>query len=185
MSKKGLIIIISGPSGVGKTTVTDRLIAEMGGIGRCITYTTRARRPGEKDGVDYYFVDDAAFTRLIEGRALAEWAIVNGYKYGTPRSEIERVTSSGSDVVLVIDVQGAASIKALYPEALSIFIKPPSLDTLRQRLGIRGEKDRVDQRLERAKAELSQAPRYDHVLVNDTIDAAVGELKALIEQCRQ
>lgn len=184
MDKKGLIIIISGPSGVGKTTITHKILAEIRGIRQCITYTTRDKRPDEKDGIDYYFVDEAAFTRLINNKELAEWAIINGYRYGTPKSEIDSITSSGNDAVLVIDIQGAASIKALYPSALSIFIKPPSLEALKERLETRGEKDRVDMRLNRVKTEIEQSGSYDYILVNDTLDKVVDSLKEIIEKAK-
>ncbi len=184
MDKKGLIIIISGPSGVGKTTITHKILDKISGVRQCITCTTRSRRPDEKDGVDYYFVDDTTFTGLINDNQLAEWAVINGYKYGTPKPEIEKIASSGNDAVLVIDVQGAKSIKSLYPSALSIFIKPPSIDVLKERLESRGEKDRVDMRLDRVKTELEQAQGYDYVLVNDTLDKVVASLKQIIEKAR-
>ncbi len=184
MGRKGLIIIVSGPSGVGKTTITQRLLGAMRGIRQCVTYTTRCRRPDEKDGVDYNFVDDAAFSALVRDDLLAEWAVINGYRYGTPKSGIEKITSSGDDVVLVIDVRGAASIKSLYSSAISIFIKPPSLNVLRERLAERGEQDRVDLRLGRAGTELSQAHAYDYVLVNDTVDEVIAALRDIIEKAR-
>lgn len=180
MGRKGLIIIISGPSGVGKTTVTHKILEQISGVRQCITCTTRSRRPDEQDGVDYHFVDDVTFTRLMDGGELAEWAVINGYNYGTPRAEIDRITSSGNDAVLVIDVKGAAAIKAQYPSALTIFIKPPSIEVLKERLETRGESDRVDQRLERVKTELEKAPGYDYVLVNDTLERVVASLKEII-----
>ncbi len=184
MDRKGMIIIISGPSGVGKTTITHEILKQISGVRQCVTCTTRSKRPDEKNGVDYHFIDDRTFAGMLEDRQLAEWALINGYRYGTPKAEIERITSSGNDAVLVIDVKGAASIKSLYPSALSIFIKPPSLDVLKERLETRGEKDRIDMRLERVRSEMEQASGYDFVLVNDTLDRVVASLKEIIEKER-
>ncbi len=178
--KKGHIFIISGPSGAGKTTLIRSLLREMSGLRQCITYTTRARRPGEREGIDHYFVDEPAFTRLIEAKRLAEWAEINGYHYGTPKAGIDAITAAGGNAVIDIDIKGAAAIKSLYPEAVSIFIKPPSASVLRERLGTRGETDRLDKRLQRVALEMEQAPRYDHVVVNDSLERAIGSVKAII-----
>ncbi len=182
MERKGLIIIISGPSGAGKTTIIHRLINEMPGLKQCITYTTRSKRPEEKDEVDHYFVDEPAFTQLIEDKKLAEWADINGYRYGTPKAGINAIIVTGNHAIIDIDIKGAASLKSLYPEAVSIFIKPPSIGILRQRLASRGEKDRLEERLKRVTIEMEQASAYDHVVVNDTIEKAVASVKQIIER---
>ena len=184
MDKKGLILIISGPSGAGKTTIIHRLIIEVPLLKQCITYTTRAKRPEERDGVDHFFVDEPAFTRLIEDNQLAEWAEINGYRYGTPKAGINAITETGNHAVIDIDIKGAASIKSLYPEAVSIFIKPPSLDTLKERLEARGEKDRLVLRLERVAREMKQAQRYDYIVINDTLDRVIASIEEIIDEAK-
>ncbi len=184
MVHKGLIIIISGPSGVGKTTISNKLLAELKGLRRCVTYTTRKRRPDERNGVDYHFVDENTFKNLVKDEKLAEWAEIHGYKYGTPKSRIDEIITSGNDIILVIDVKGAQSIKALYPSALSIFIKPPSIDTLKDRLKGRGEADRINIRLNRAEMEMNHMSGYEYVLVNDNLNNTISSLKRIINKAR-
>ncbi len=180
MDKRGQIIIISGPSGVGKTTLVNMLLKSIKNLSRCITYTTRKPRGNEKNGEDYWFVDDAAFSKLINNNKLAEWAVVNNHRYGTPKQDIERIISSGMDAMLVIDVNGAKSIKSQYPDSLSIFIEPPTMDTLKQRLEERGEQDHVTMRLDRAKMELKENPNFDFTVVNDNLDNAVDRLSKIM-----
>jgi guanylate kinase len=185
MRHKGLIIIISGPSGAGKTTIIHKLLQELTDVEQCITYTTRNKRPEEKDGVDHYFVDEPTFTRLIQDNRLAEWAIINGYRYGTPKEGIDAIIGSGKHAIIDIDIQGASSLKNIYPDALSIFIKPPSIDILKQRLELRGEKDRLDQRLKRVELEMEYAPEYNYIVVNDNIEEAVASIKEIIRKAEK
>ncbi|MGB9735789.1 MAG: guanylate kinase [bacterium] len=179
--KKGKIIIISGPSGAGKTTIIHHIIHQIPYIEQCITYTTRAKRPEERNGVDHYFVDESTFSQLIRDGKLAEWAIINGYRYGTPKDGINTIVESGKHAIIDIDIKGANAIKSIYPAALSIFIKPPSINVLKERLEIRGERDRLEERLKRAEIEMEQAPLYDYVVVNDTLDNAVSMVARIIK----
>ncbi len=182
MEQKGLIIIISGPSGVGKTTIIHRLVSEVTGLKQCITYTTRSKRPEEINGVDHYFVDESAFTQLIYDNRLAEWAEINGYRYGTPKAGINAIIETGNHAIVDIDIKGAAALKSLYPEAVSVFIKPPSIEILKQRLVSRGEEDRLEERLKRVKIEMEHASAYDHIVVNDIIEKAVASVQQIIEK---
>lgn len=181
MRHKGLIIIISGPSGAGKTTIIHKIIEKLPDVEQCITYTTRGKRPEEKDGIDHYFVDESTFTKLIENDKLAEWAIINGYRYGTPKDGINAIIEAGKHAIVDIDIKGADSLKTLYPEAISIFIKPPSVEILKQRLELRGEKDRLSERLNRVQTEMERASEYDYIVVNDDIEKAVASVKKIIE----
>ena len=178
------LVVVSGPSGVGKTTVVERLIEGANGrLRRAITATTRDKRPGEQDARDYHFWSEGEFRTAIDEKLMLEWAVVFGQDfYGTPRSEVDPYLARGVGVVLVIDVQGAASVRELPLPHLSVFIAPPSMEELEARLRGRGDTDeaRIQRRLATASEELARAGEFDHRIVNRDLDEAVRELDRLI-----
>jgi guanylate kinase len=184
------LLILSAPSGTGKTTLARRLVASTSGAVFSISYTTRAPRGAEKDGVDYHFVDDARFDRMIAAGEFVEWAPVHGHRYGTPRSTIEQARKIGALVVFDIDVQGGAEIKRQYPEAVRALIVPPSLMELERRLRARSTDDdtTVRRRLHAARVEilLARAEKYEYCVVNDDLERAFADLQAIVraEGCR-
>lgn len=176
--KRGRLFILSGPSGVGKGTVRARLFEKIPGLVYSISCTTRSPREGEIDGVHYRFIDDAAFDSFVrEGRFL-EWARVHENRYGTLRADVENQLSEGRSVVLEIDVQGALQVKRKMPESVMIFIMPPSLRELEERLSGRGteETEMVRIRLRNAESELALSGQYDYAVVNDQVERAANEL---------
>ncbi len=179
--KKGLLVVISAPSGGGKTTIVNAVREEMQ-LEYSVSTTTRPPRKGEKDGIHYNFVSKKDFLRYIEGDKFAEWAEVHGNLYGTEKSLLEQKIRRGEAVLLDIDVQGASSIKARFPEAMLIFISPPSMKVLKDRLIKRGTEsgDSLKARLARAECEMKKSVFYDHVVVNDNIEQAVEEVQGLI-----
>ncbi len=184
---RGRLVVIAGPSGVGKGSVVIGLLARDPHLVRSISATTRAPRPSEIDAVDYFFVDDAVFDAMVNEGDLLEWAeVFHGNRYGTPATWVEQQRGDGRDVVLEIDVQGAAQVKERVPDAVLILLAPPSLDDLESRLRGRGTEDdaSIAERLEAAERELAQATWFDHVVVNDDLDRAVAEVAAIIERSR-
>jgi len=186
--RRGTLIVLAGPSGVGKGSVVERLRSrDPEGLAVSISATTRRMRPGETDGVDYRFVDDARFDRMVADGDLLEWAeVYRGRRYGTPRSFVARTLAEGRDVVLEIDVQGAAQIRSQAPEAVLILLTPPSMEALEERLRGRGTEDEasVAERLATAERELEQQGSFDHVVVNDDVERAADEVAAIIEASR-
>lgn len=180
--KKGRLFIISAPSGTGKSTVVSHLLKKFPELVYSISYTTRPPRRGEENGREYHFVDAITFRKLIDEGFFAEWAEVHGAFYGTPRIEIEEAISSGRNVVLDIDVQGGMSLKSHYPEAVTIFLTPPSFEELKTRLSGRKTDPQpvVEKRLENAKKEMTFKDRYDKCVVNDELKRAVDEVAAII-----
>lgn len=183
MNVNGRLIVLSGPSGVGKTTVVDRLLQEVPGLVRSISATTRPRRAAERDGTDYFFLSPEEFERRRAAGAFLEWADVFDRRYGTPRAFVEGELSAGRSVILAIDVQGAAQVRRSFSPVLSIFLAPPGLEALRRRLDLRGADDpaTIARRLAVASAEIARSAEYDHVVVNDDLDRAVADIRAILE----
>ena len=183
LNKKGLLIVISGPSGVGKGTVRKALFEREGhDLVYSVSMTTRKPRDGEVDGSDYYFVREEEFERQIENDNLLEYAKFVGNYYGTPFDKVEEQLENGNEVVLEIEVQGAIQVKAKKPDAVFIFIAPPSYEALEQRLRRRGTESEeiIKERLDKAHREIEQAPAYDYIVINDDVDNAADRIMAII-----
>jgi len=176
------VFVITGPSGVGKGTLIRTLLERIPELELSVSATTRAPRAGEQDGVDYHFLDDAEFERRVQAGEFVEHASYSGRRYGTLRSELERRTSAGAPVVLEIEVQGARQIRQTMPEAVRIFIAPPTEEALRNRLVGRGTDDaeQVEARLRTAREELAAQGEFPHVVVNDRLDDAVEALEEVV-----
>ena len=175
--------MISGPSGAGKGTLVHRITEKLDDLWLSISATTRLPRPGEKDGIDYYFKTDSEFDDLIANDGLLEWAEVHGMRYGTPRDTVLKKIEEGKRVILEIDAQGAFQIRKRYPEATLIFIVPPSMDELVKRLHSRGTEteEQIRRRLQTAEVELSETNEYDILIVNDDLEIATKELCEAIQ----
>lgn len=184
---QGNLIIISAPSGAGKTTIVNEVLPRLEGVRDSISYTSRTPRAGEEHGRDYYFVSRGEFEAMIARDEFLEWAEVHGNLYGTSRLFVSEVLASGQDVVLTIDVQGAAITRRLFPDAVSVFILPPSYEVLLERLHLRDAGQTDDVRLQNAATELEQYSDYDYLIVNDELESAVQEFIAIIlaARCRR
>lgn len=183
MTRPPFPLVLSAPSGAGKSTLARRLMERRADLAFSVSATTRAPRPGEVDGVHYHFVDRPAFERMIEEGALIEWAAVHGNLYGTPVSEVERARGAGRHLLLDIDVQGAEQVRARVPDAVLVFVLPPSGEVLAERLAGRGT-DAADvrrRRLAAALGEVRRAPAFDYVIVNDELDRAADDLEAILD----
>lgn len=183
-----VLVVVSAPSGAGKTTVLARVLEDTPGLRFSVSHTTRGPRPGERDGQDYHFVDREAFLRLRDAGELLEWAEVHGNLYGTAVAEIERARAEGRDILLDLDVQGAAQVRARIPGAISVFILPPSYEVLERRLRGRGQDDEqtIRRRLAAAGREIDAFEQYDFVIVNEDLDACARDLKSIVcaARCR-
>lgn len=184
MSAGPFPIVMSAPSGGGKTTIARRLLGRRTDVGYSVSCTTRAPRPGEQDGVDYHFLSPAEFEARVTKGDFAEWAEVHGNRYGTLRSAIREVMDAGRHVMLDIDVQGARMLTAAFPEAVTIFIIPPSVEVLVARLlGRKSESEEaLALRLRNARAELMEAERYQYVVVNDDLENAVEQVDRIVDE---
>jgi guanylate kinase len=180
------LLVLSAPSGGGKTTVCELLLKRLPWMKRCITATTRVPRPGEKHGRDYWFLSEAEFKRRIANGGFFEYAQVHGNYYGTPRKEVEAALSKGQSLALVIDVQGGAAVKGQRPESVLVFLAPPSMAVLKRRLFKRAtdDPDVLSRRLREAARECAAGARYDYLVVNDDLHQAVTKVEQICEAAR-
>jgi guanylate kinase len=180
--RRGLLFVVSAPSGTGKTTVVERLVQVVSDLGLSRSYTSRALRAGEVDGVDYNFITRPRFEAMVEDDAFLEWADVFGNLYGTCKADAEQELAAGRDLVLVIDVQGARQVRSHGAQAIGIFVLPPSFDALEQRLRGRSKdsEDAIRKRLATARREVRAVAEYEYVIVNDELDACVDRLRAIV-----
>jgi guanylate kinase len=185
--KRGHLFIISAPSGAGKTTLVKAVLQQFRDMRYSISYTTRKPRVEERDGIDYHFISKQDFKKGIHKDRWAEWAEVYGNYYGTSVEFIEKSLSSGCDILLDIDVQGTLQILKHYPDSVTIFILPPSMNALRKRLEMRGSDSQavIEKRLLNARKEMTQKKMYHHIIVNDVLSEAIKELSAIFKKYRQ
>ena len=186
--RHGLLLVVSAPSGAGKTTLCKRLLAEESEISFSISYTTRPLRPKEVPGKDYFFISRELFQKMLKEGAFLEWAEVYGNLYGTAKEPVLKALNQGRDILLDIDVQGAFQVREkLGPEAVLVFILPPSLEELERRLRARSTEDEatLKRRLEEAKREIAQAHRFDYLVLNDILEEALFRLRAILHAERQ
>lgn len=179
---KGSLVVLSGPSGTGKNTVYDGLRAKSEDFVQTVSATTRAPREGEKDGVDYYFISTEEFLRKVDAGEFVEHVCYGGNYYGTLKSEIRRLIALEKTVILVIEVNGALNIKAAFPEAVSVFLLPPSMEELERRIRVRGQNtpEETARRMEIAREEMTYQDKYDHRVVNDDLDECINNVYNII-----
>ena len=182
MERRGLLFVVSAPSGAGKTTLCRELLAVVPSLRPSISYTTRRPRPNEEHGREYFFVDDQAFRAMIDRHEFAEWAPVYGHLYGTPRQALSDMMDTGQDVLLEIDTQGALQIKKKFDDAVFIYIMPPSIEALRERLLQRGAdaQEEIQRRLQRAREELWCYREYYYIVRNEEMKQALKQLEAIV-----
>jgi guanylate kinase len=179
---RGRLIVVSAPSGTGKTTIVERLIERCPRLVQSRSYTSRAARPGERDGIDYHFVSRPAFEDMIRRNAFLEWADIFENLYGTSRADTEAILAAGQDLVLVIDVQGARQVRQQLADTVAVFVLPPSYEVLMARLRGRNKdpEDAIARRLTTARAEVTAVDEYDYVVVNADLDGCVDEIAAIV-----
>ena len=186
MNRRGLCLVLAAPSGAGKTTLSRALLEQDDALNLSISVTTRERRLGEKEGKHYFFISQERFDEMVEGAALLEYARVFGRSYGTPRAPVEAALSAGQDVMFDIDWQGFRQLRAsLGRDVVGVFIKPPSLDVLRERLAKRGDgPEQVAARMEHAGAEIAHAGEFDFIVENRDLDVALADIRAILRASR-
>ncbi|MDD2883033.1 MAG: guanylate kinase [Rhodoferax sp.] len=186
MEYPGNLFVVAAPSGAGKSSLVKALMEVDSHVQPSVSHTTRAPRGQEKHGREYFFVSDAEFDAMVQANAFVEWAHVHNHRYGTSKKAIEERMSQGADVILEIDYQGALQIKKIFANAVTIFILPPSWEELRSRLERRGEDttEVIEVRLQNAAKEMSQASQFDFVIINESFDRAVFDLKSIVHSQR-
>ncbi len=186
--KEGLVFVVSAPSGAGKTTLCRAVTDSLENLRHSISCTTRNPRPGEKEGRDYFFVTEEKFRSSVRAGDFAEWAEVHSHLYGTSRQALDKMVANGIDVILDIDTQGAKQIRKTYEKAIFLFILPPSLEILEERLRNRrsDDSDEIKKRMRQAREEIREYAMYDYIIVNRDFDRALNELRSIIvaERCR-
>lgn len=186
--RRGFVLVVSGPSGAGKTSIARALVRTIPGLAFSVSATTRAPRPGEREGVDYIFCNRARFQEMIEAGELLEWASYSGNLYGTPRGPLEKALADGQDIILDIETRGALNVRRALPESILVFVVPPALADLEQRIAARCavSEDELSARMGQARIELAAMRNYDYVVVNRTLDEAIEQVAAIItaERCR-
>ena len=182
MKNKGILVVVSAPSGCGKTTICGEFLNRYKDISYSISTTTRPPREGEKNGIDYFFVSNEKFESMIKENKFLEYAKVFNNFYGTCKDTVVNLLNEGKDVLIDIDIQGAEQIRKIMPESIHVFVVPPSIKTLRDRLVGRGKdsKEIIELRLAEAKNELEQSRFYDYIIINDTVDSSVEELHSIL-----
>lgn len=185
--RKGMLLVISGPSGAGKGTLYGKLLRDDPTMTFSVSYATRSPRPGEVDGRDYYFVDEEKFQRMVAEDGFLEYAAVHGHHYGTPRQPVMEALANGQNVMLDIDPQGALQVMERMPGCVSVFILPPSFAELRRRLEGRHteQREEIERRLHNARGEVAHMNRYQYLLINDDVDAAYETLKDIVSAEKQ
>lgn len=183
---KGTLYVLSAPSGCGKGTVLAEVLKELPNLSYSVSATTREPRPGEVDGVNYYFVSKEKFSELINNDGMLEYACFTDNYYGTPKAQIMQKLDNGEDVILEIETAGAMMIKAVYPEAVLIFMLPPSIEELKRRLLKRGTESEevIEKRIAQAAREIKHAPSYDYIFINDDLDKAIEDLMSILKSSK-
>ena len=187
MKRRGMLLVVSAPSGAGKTTIVKKVLQQYPSFGFSVSATTRQKRQGEVDGKDYFFISRGEFERRIADGELVEFEEIYSNYYGTLKSEVEKALSNGNDIVFDVDVNGGLSIKAKFPEAVLIFVKPPSVEILRKRLEGRGSEtaEQIDGRMARVQMELEKGEQFDYIIINDELKRAVNEVFDIINKKRK
>jgi len=180
--RRGIPFIISGPSGAGKTTLYKMALERIPGVRHSVSYTTRPPRAGDVDGLDYHFVSDERFDEMVARGEFLEHAHIHGNRYGTGKKDLEGLLATGAHVILEIDVQGAASLRSALEDAVYIFIAPPSIEACEKRLSARGKDspEVIERRVRAAVEEISHAPEYDYIILNEEVDPAFETLRSII-----